>query len=164
MIPLASGGADFQQLQRAGEEVRGSDVSGEQPEPADDASGKKVSDQHRHQTPAGERLHQYITVYCTSYNTVIISSICTYITHHWSQTDFLLQETESSVVDRSQSSIVQKESSEPKHEGRNIQRDQSAPLRQRETLQEVHGLLSTETHLPTAAPFISFPVTKTPGS
>lgn len=72
-----------------------------------------------------------------------------------------MQEDESSVVD--QSSVVQKENSEPKHEVRNIQRDQSAPLQQKHTLQELHGLLITATDLPTEAPFISFPATKSPG-
>ncbi|XP_026785618.3 angiopoietin-related protein 6 [Pangasianodon hypophthalmus] len=71
------------------------------------------------------------------------------------------QEAESSAVD--QSSIVQNETSEPKHEVRNIQRDQSAPLLQKQTLQEIHGLLTTATDLPTEAPFISFPATKSPG-
>ncbi|MCJ8746097.1 hypothetical protein PDJAM_G00137870 [Pangasius djambal] len=71
------------------------------------------------------------------------------------------QEAESSAVD--QSSIVQNETSEPKHEVRNIQRDQSAPLLQKQTLQEIHGLFTTATDLPTQAPFISFPATKSPG-
>lgn len=52
---MASGAADIQQLQRAGEEVRGTHFFGEQPESTNDAVGKKVSDQRRHQTAAGER-------------------------------------------------------------------------------------------------------------
>ncbi|KAG7317287.1 hypothetical protein KOW79_019585 [Hemibagrus wyckioides] len=62
-----------------------------------------------------------------------------------------------------QSSVVQKESVEPKHEVRNIQRDQSASLQQKQTVQEFHGLLAMATDLPTDMPFISFPATKSPG-
>lgn len=70
-----------------------------------------------------------------------------------------MQEAESSA--HVQSNIVQNESSEPKV--RNIQRDQSAPLEQKQPLQEIHGLLTMATDLPTDAPFISFPATKSPG-
>lgn len=61
------------------------------------------------------------------------------------------------------SSITRKESAEPKDEVRNVQRDQSEPLQQKQTLQELHGLFTMATDLPTHAPFISFPVTKSPG-
>lgn len=87
------------------------------------------------------------------YYTVIISSIKLQLEQ--TQTDSLVQ------VDHS--SVVQKESAEPKHEVRNIQRDQSASLQQKQTVQEIHGLLAMATDLPTDMPFISFPATKSPG-
>ncbi|XP_047663603.1 angiopoietin-related protein 6 isoform X1 [Tachysurus fulvidraco] len=62
-----------------------------------------------------------------------------------------------------QSVVLQNESVKPKHEVRNIQRDQSAFLQQKQTLQEIHGLLTMATDLPTDKPFISFPATKSPG-
>lgn len=80
-----------------------------------------------------------------------------YVIRHWSQTDYLTQEAVG------QSGIVQIKSSESKHEIRNIQRDQSASRQQNPALQEIHGLLTTATDLPTDAPFISFPATKSPG-
>ncbi|XP_053348692.1 angiopoietin-related protein 6 [Clarias gariepinus] len=62
-----------------------------------------------------------------------------------------------------ESSALGQSSSGPKHEGKNIQRDQSASLQQKQELQEMHGLLTTDADLHTNAPFISFPATKSPG-
>ncbi|XP_062871241.1 angiopoietin-related protein 6 [Trichomycterus rosablanca] len=55
-----------------------------------------------------------------------------------------------------QSDRLQNKSSEPKVALSNVQRDQSAPSQQNPKLQETADL-------PTEAPFISFPATKTPG-
>ncbi|KAI5620887.1 angiopoietin-related protein 6 precursor, partial [Silurus asotus] len=75
------------------------------------------------------------------------------------QKDYLMQKADLSAVD--QSGIVQHESSKPRHEVRNVQRDQS--VQQKQTLQAIYGLLTTATDLPTEAPFISFLATKSPG-
>ncbi|XP_066529778.1 angiopoietin-related protein 6 [Hoplias malabaricus] len=53
--------------------------------------------------------------------------------------------------------------SESKHTVSNIQRDQSATLHQEKTVQGVQEFFTPSSELPTDVPFISFPVTKTPG-
>ncbi|XP_058509787.1 angiopoietin-related protein 2-like [Solea solea] len=54
-------------------------------------------------------------------------------------------------------------SSEANEMTNDVQRDQSAPPQQQETTGRVHSLPRTTANTPTDPPFISFPVTKTPG-
>uniref|UniRef100_A0A8D3EDA2 Fibrinogen C-terminal domain-containing protein n=1 Tax=Scophthalmus maximus TaxID=52904 RepID=A0A8D3EDA2_SCOMX len=64
---------------------------------------------------------------------------------------------------KSQSNVHPNYSSEAKEMTNDVQRDQSAPPPQQEKSEGVQSLPSTTANTPTDPPFISFPVTKTPG-
>lgn len=65
---------------------------------------------------------------------------------------------------KSQSNVHPNYSSEAKEMTNDVQRDQSAPPPQQEKSEGVQSLPSTTANTPTDPPFISFPVTKTPGT
>ncbi|XP_040917837.1 angiopoietin-related protein 6 isoform X2 [Toxotes jaculatrix] len=64
---------------------------------------------------------------------------------------------------KSQSNVHPNYSSEANEMTNDVQRDQSAPPLQQEKTRGVHSLPTTTANTPTDPPFISFPVTKTPG-
>lgn len=63
-----------------------------------------------------------------------------------------------------QSNVHPNYSSEANEMTNDVQRDQSAPPPRREKTVGAHSLPSTTANTPTEPPFISFPVTKTPGT
>ncbi|XP_072530690.1 angiopoietin-related protein 6 [Salminus brasiliensis] len=71
------------------------------------------------------------------------------------------QDAASSAVNTS--AKLQNSKSEHKHVVSYVQRDQSATQQQEETSQEVQEFFTPSSDLPTDTPFISYPVTKTPG-
>ncbi|XP_017556974.1 angiopoietin-related protein 6 [Pygocentrus nattereri] len=76
---------------------------------------------------------------------------------HCQLSDAIKAQQEADLSERPQNS------SESKPAVSNIQRDQSASLHKEETPQEVQEFFTPSSELPTDAPFVSFPVTKTPG-
>lgn len=75
---------------------------------------------------------------------------------------FSLQETTSLPVQ--QSSGLVNVNTEPKEVASNVQRDQSAPVHQEQIPVELLETLADLPSLPTDTPFISYHVTKSPGS
>uniref|UniRef100_A0A673C2D1 Fibrinogen C-terminal domain-containing protein n=1 Tax=Sphaeramia orbicularis TaxID=375764 RepID=A0A673C2D1_9TELE len=73
--------------------------------------------------------------------------------------------TQSAVTEppKSQPNVDRNYSSEANEMTNDVQRDQSAPSPQQENTVGVHSLPTTTTSTPADSPFISFPVTKTPG-
>lgn len=65
---------------------------------------------------------------------------------------------------KSQSNVHLNYSSEAKETTSDVQRDQSAPPSQQGKTEGVHSLPTTTANPPTDPPFISFPVTTTPGT
>ena len=63
-----------------------------------------------------------------------------------------------------QSNVHPNYSSEANEMTNDVQRDQSAPPPQKKKTEGVHSLPTTTANMPTDPPFISFPVTKTPGT
>lgn len=65
---------------------------------------------------------------------------------------------------KSQPNVHRNYSSEANEMSNDVQRDQSAPPLQEAKRGGVHSLPTTTTNPPTDPPFVSFPVTKTPGT
>lgn len=64
---------------------------------------------------------------------------------------------------KSQSNVHPNYSSDASKTTNDVQRDQSVPPQQQENTVGVHSPVATIATTPTDQPFISFPVTKTPG-
>lgn len=77
---------------------------------------------------------------------------------------FRWSEQEMTELPKGQSSVHRNYSSEANEMTNDVQRDQSVPLPQQAKRKGISSLPTTTTSTPTDAPFVSFPVTKSPGT